>query len=201
MDERTLNMIYSLIFAIFILAFIIFVIVKIIQANNEYNRNEKQSTIKRNPNQQNVDSFQHIQEKLPYYLKDSVFSYHESILYEILDEFCRKNNLVILSKIRIADFVQPMKQRNFYQWFNRISAKHVDFLICQPKTYKPLLAIELDDYTHNYKSRKERDEFINQVYSSVGLPILHIYEIRQKYVEKNISEILGLQTTDTEIQV
>ena len=194
MDEEAVRLIISMATAgiiIFILAFSIF---KAIQGNIEYNKNEKQSTIKRDQNQQ-VNTISQAPEKLPYYLQNSVFTYHESILFEILDEFCRKNNLVLLSKIRIADFVQPYKQRNFYQWFNRISAKHVDFLICQPKSYKPLLAIELDDYTHNYKNRRDRDEFVNQVYYSVGLPILHINEIRQKYVEKNIVDILGLNTS------
>lgn len=194
MDGETVTKIYAFISLAFIIAVIIYIIYKVIQANKEYDQNEKQSSIKRTPDQQASEQIS-IPAELPYSLNKSVFTYHESILFEILDEFCRKNNLVLLSKIRIADFVQPITKNNYYHWFNKISAKHVDFLICQPKTYSPILAIELDDYTHNYKSRKERDDFVNQVYSSVGLPILHITDIRQQYVEKNVAEILGISVS------
>lgn len=138
---------------------------------------------------------------LPYYLMDSVMTYHEAILFSILGDFCRKYNFVLLSKVRLADFIQPIHQnnrRNFYYWFNRISAKHVDFLVCDPKTIKPLCAIELDDYTHRYQNRQDRDHFVDNVYRSIQLPILHITEIRELYVYRNLAEILHVQLETTQ---
>lgn len=140
-------------------------------------------------------------EYMPYYLMDSVMTYHEAILFSILGDFCRKYNFVLLSKVRLADFIQPIHQnnrRNFYYWFNRISAKHVDFLVCDPKTIKPLCAIELDDYTHRYQNRQDRDHFVDNVYRSIQLPILHITEIRELYVYRNLAEILHVQLETTQ---
>ncbi len=133
---------------------------------------------------------------MPYFLKDSVMTYYETILFSIIGDFCRKYNFVLLSKVRLADFIQPLNipnRKDYYHWFNRISAKHVDFLVCDPKTIKPLCAIELDDYTHRYKNRQERDEFVDNVYKSIKLPILHIYEVREKYVYQELAEALNIQ--------
>lgn len=135
-------------------------------------------------------------EWLPYKLKDSVMTNREKIMYTILAEYCTKNNLVLLSKVRIADFVEPIhknNQRNFYHWFNRISAKHVDFLICDPKAFRPKAAIELDDSTHFYKTRKERDIFVDNVYRSVELPILHLWNMDEISINIKLNELFEIK--------
>ena len=134
-------------------------------------------------------------QQLPYYLMESVLTNYEKKLYSILAPFCFKYNFILLSKVRIADFVQPLKQYNkgdFYHWFNKIALKHVDFLICQPETFKPLVAIELDDYTHKYKDRQERDVFIDNVYASIKLPILHVIHLQEDNIIKILSQILNI---------
>ncbi len=143
-------------------------------------------------NKQQIQQYQ----SLPYYLKDSVMTYHENILFSILSDFCQKYKFVLLSKVRLADFIQPLNtpnRKDYYHWFNRISAKHVDFLVCETETIRPLCAIELDDYTHRYKNRQDRDEFVDNVYRSIKLPILHIYEVREKYVYQELAEALNIK--------
>lgn len=172
-----------LIIAVIILAIMFIASLAIKGKKNNYNRKEEE------------EKEEDIKELMPYLLKGSVLTNSEINLYNILYEFCCKNNLRLLSKIRIADFVQTKKQENYYKWFNRISAKHVDFLICQPEGFKPLLAIELDDYTHKQKNRQERDNFINSVYQNVGLPILHITDINSEKIVADVSGILGLNVS------
>lgn len=58
--------------------------------------------------------------------------------------------------------------------FNRICRKSVDYVIVNQRTRETILCIELDDYTHNRNSRKERDNFINAIFSNVGIPLLRI---------------------------
>lgn len=134
-------------------------------------------------------------EKLPYRLKPSVMTNHEKIMYNLLSKYCQTNKLVLLSKVRIADFIEPVHQsytREFYQWFNKINCKHIDFLICDPNTIKPIVAIELDDYTHKYNSRKDRDIFIDNVYSSVSLPIIHFWNVDELSIKVQLNNILGI---------
>lgn len=89
-------------------------------------------------------------------------------------------------KPRLADVFQHAK--GDVAAFNKISQKHIDFLICRNDDWMPMLGIELDDDSHNRKDRKERDMFVNTLFASTGLPLLriHIREIEQveRMVEK-----------------
>ncbi len=184
------GIIVGVIIGIFFIIFIIGIII----ANKPIKNNKNQPSIKQPTEQkrQPIEQYQH----MPYYLKDSVMTYYETILFSILGDFCKKYNFVLLSKVRLADFIQPLNtpnRKDYYHWFNRISAKHVDFLVCETETIRPLCAIELDDYTHRYKNRQDRDEFVNNVYKSINLPILHIYEVREKYVYQELAEALNIK--------
>ncbi len=52
---------------------------------------------------------------------------------------------------------------------NKIDRKHVDFVLCDPHTMRPLVGIELDDATHGRVSRQARDEFVDEVLAAAGL--------------------------------
>ena len=58
--------------------------------------------------------------------------------------------------------------------FNRICRKSVDYVIANKETQETLVCIELDDYTHNWNSRQERDDFINAAFDDVGIPLFRI---------------------------
>ncbi len=58
--------------------------------------------------------------------------------------------------------------------FNRICRKSVDYVIANKETQATLVCIELDDYTHSWNSRQERDDFINTVFNEVGIPLFRI---------------------------
>ena len=76
----------------------------------------------------------------------------------------------LVCKPRLADFVQ-----HHGQGFHSISQKHVDFLVCRLEDWTPMLAIELDDTSHNGAKQRERDAFVNHdVYAQIGLPLLRV---------------------------
>lgn len=58
--------------------------------------------------------------------------------------------------------------------FNRICRKSVDYVIANKETQETIVCIELDDYTHNWNSRMERDDFINAAFDDVGIPLFRI---------------------------
>lgn len=58
--------------------------------------------------------------------------------------------------------------------FNRICRKSVDYVIANRETQETLVCIELDDYTHSWNSRQERDDFINTAFDDVGIPLFRI---------------------------
>lgn len=75
-------------------------------------------------------------------------------------------------KVRLADvFDAPRGDRAA---FARISQKHVDFLLIDENTCRPLLGIELDDRTHERTDRRERDALVDRIFATAGLPLLHV---------------------------
>lgn len=84
------------------------------------------------------------------------------------------NRYVVLSKVRIEDFVEATHGVGGYGARGRIKSRHVDFLICDRATTQPLIAVELDGKSHQGESRQERDRFVDELYKTIGLPIRHI---------------------------
>ena len=78
----------------------------------------------------------------------------------------------IQCKVRLADLlIAPEGNRSA---FNRVSQKHVDFVLCERGTLRPLVAVELDDPSHQRADRQARDRFVDSAYKSAGLPLVHI---------------------------
>lgn len=52
------------------------------------------------------------------------------------------------------------KKRNYYNYFNKINQKSVDFVLADKQTLETIKIIELDDRTHNWKYRKKRENLL-----------------------------------------
>ena len=106
-----------------------------------------------------------------YYLKRSVFSPAERSFFGVL-EIHPHDGVTVLCKMRLADFL-GVKRGHGQGPLSRIDRKHVDFLFVDRASGEPLLGIELDDASHQREDRRKRDDFVDEVYGSVGLPIIH----------------------------
>ena len=76
--------------------------------------------------------------------------------------------------------------------FNRICRKSVDYVIVNQKTRETIICIELDDYTHNRNSRQERDNFINSIFISVGIPLFRVKAERNYDFNEIVSAVKQL---------
>ena len=111
-----------------------------------------------------------------YRLKRSLFSAAERSFLGVL-ELIDLGDLSLSYKVRLADIFDVKKGYSRSRWqsaFNRISAKHIDFILIQKSDGKPILGIELDDKSHQRSKRVERDKFVDGVFKSSGLPLLRI---------------------------
>ncbi|WP_051044280.1 DUF2726 domain-containing protein [Clostridium sp. MSTE9] len=100
------------------------------------------------------------EEKLPYQYKKRTyfFTKNELNFYRELAKETASLNLVLFSKVRLADIIEPREKGSTWQsQFNRIRSKHVDFVLCDLPSIKPVLVIELDDSSHDRTDRQERD--------------------------------------------
>ena len=94
--------------------------------------------------------------------------------------------LTIQSKVRLADVFFVARPNENAGFFNRITQKHLDFLVCDSVTMKPLFGIELDDSSHKRNDRQERDEFVENVCQVAGLPLLRV-PVQREYNSREIA--------------
>lgn len=110
--------------------------------------------------------------------RERVMSESEQALFINLQK-ALGDEYIVLSKIRIEDFVEVnrngISDNNRWGLRGRIKSRHVDFLICERATTKPLLAIELDGKSHYDTRRQDRDHFVDELYKAINLPVEHIH--------------------------
>ncbi len=108
----------------------------------------------------------------PYKSMNYVFSMAEYSFYKVLKEALKNDHVEIFPKMRIADMIYVDTKSKYMSHFQKISQKHVDYLLCKSIDCKPLCAIELDDSTHGKADRRKRDEFVDSVFKSSNLPLV-----------------------------
>jgi hypothetical protein len=124
-------------------------------------------------------------EALPYRVRDDFLSPAEFSFYKVLSSL-GGTRLTIQSKVRLADIFFVARPNENMAFFNRIAQKHLDFLVCDSVTMKPLLGIELDDSSHKRNDRQERDDFVERVFEAAGLPLLHV-PVQREYNTREIA--------------
>jgi hypothetical protein len=122
---------------------------------------------------------------LPYRLRDDFLSPAEFSFYKVLSSLIGAR-LTIQSKVRLADIFFVARPNENVAFFNKINRKHLDFLICDCSTMKPLFGIELNDSSHNQDDKQERDEFVESVFHVAGLPLLRV-PVRRAYNSREIA--------------
>lgn len=130
----------------------------------------------------------------PYQLCKGVFSNAERSFYGVLLQAAPEGT-VVLAKLRVADILQTKKGMNRSDRqiaFNKISAKHFDFVICDAATMHVKLVVELDDSSHQRKSRVARDIFLDGACKAAGLDLKRIKAMRA-YVVDDVRRLLFVE--------
>ncbi|MEZ6107129.1 MAG: DUF2726 domain-containing protein [Pirellulaceae bacterium] len=91
---------------------------------------------------------------LPYSRRGHLVTRNELKFFRAL-KHAVKDRWHIMAMVRIADLLQVRSGTpKSISWFNRIACKHVDFVLCDPDSLEPRLAIELDDDSHRRPDRQ-----------------------------------------------
>ena len=112
--------------------------------------------------------------KLPYFARERLVTKTELRFFRSLRKAVQ-GEWEIFAMVRIADLLRVKKgTKNKRIWINKILAKHVDFVLCDRNSLKPLLCIELDDSSHERPDRIERDKFVDEAFDAANLPLIRI---------------------------
>lgn len=117
-------------------------------------------------------------EVLPYRVRADFLSTTELSFYRVLQTVIG-GRATIFTKVGLGDVFYVARPNENHNYRNRIAQKHVDFIVCDIQTLKPLFAVELDDASHQRADRQERDAFVDQVFQAASLPLTHVAAQRE----------------------
>ena len=128
-------------------------------------------------------------ELFPYQKREAIVTRNELLFYREL-QVAIDGQWAIFAMVRIADLIKVKSGTQKRQsWQNKINCKHIDFVICDQHYLEPVLAIELDDRSHQRADRARRDEFVNAAFESAGLPLLRIKAAREYFADEIAGEL------------
>lgn len=99
--------------------------------------------------------------------------------FKKLKQLADAKGLMICPKVRLLDIIEPRKGDNYRSLMGKIQSKHVDFVICDQDLHIKAI-LELDDGSHDRKDRQERDQFVDQILTSVGYKVIHVRSVTEQ---------------------
>ena len=128
-------------------------------------------------------------ESLPYRLRDDFLSAAEASFYHVLRQVVGER-ATVCPKVGLGDLFFVVRPNENQGARNRIAAKHVDFVLCDPATMRPLAGIELDDASHTREDRKERDVLVEKIFKAAGLPLLR-FPVQRSYALAEVNACIA----------
>ena len=122
----------------------------------------------------------------PYSRRNCLFSAAELSFFEILQRLTPEHT--VFAKVRLAELVYVKGTVSRQTHLSRIDRKHIDFVVCD-KNLAPVVAIELDEASHQQRDSRARDEFVDEVLAAAALPVIHV-RARHEYVMDEIHRLL-----------
>ena len=134
--------------------------------------------------------------RAPYERQAYFLSPAEKAFYDVLDALVGED-VVICPKPAVREVlrVRGNVRRDRQKYFNWISQKHVDFVLCDRETMQILCAVELDDSSHERADRRQRDAFMDKAFRKAKLPLFHI-PCRKSYGAKELNELCSFLCQD-----
>lgn len=127
--------------------------------------------------------------ELPYRISDRSLTKAEFAFYSVL-KLAVTEQVAICPKVNLGDifYVPSGPERQTHR--NRIDRKHVDFLLCDLVTMRPIAGVELNDSSHQRDDRVERDLLVEDVYRAAGLPLVR-FPVRPAYSKEELTRRLA----------
>jgi very-short-patch-repair endonuclease len=98
---------------------------------------------------------------------------------------------VVLAQVALSSLVGIKERDDRRRWFNAISQKSVDFVLCLPNDFTVVAVIELDDMSHTRPDRQRADVTKDIALRVAGHPILRFKRHDMPTVEELRLAITG----------
>lgn len=106
---------------------------------------------------------------LPLFFGKSPLTDVEQTLYHRMTEAIP--DYIVLAQVQVSQIVGIHKGPLWQTWFNKISRKSIDFLICRPD-FSIVAAIELDESSHDREERQLADADKDIALTAAGIRLI-----------------------------
>jgi hypothetical protein len=130
----------------------------------------------------------------PYRLREHFLSTPEMALFRLLQKMVG-DHYVVCPKVALTDIFTIVRPNENVHFYNKIFRKHVDFLLCDPKTLKPAIAVELVKPIAKLEARAN-DQFMEELFFGEGIPLVHI-PLGETYEISDLVNLFTLAVTRT----
>ena len=113
-----------------------------------------------------------------YRRKDFVMTKAENDFFNSLTEILGDEYFVFPQMHLSTILDHKVKGQNWKAAFSYINQKSVDYVVCNRQHRRPILGIELDDWSHDGDARKQRDINVDYMFRESGIPLLRIRDVR-----------------------
>lgn len=124
-----------------------------------------------------------------YTAKEHLMTVSEEAFFRLLSEVVSEKYLVLPQVHLSALLEHKIPKQNWKYAFRHINGKSVDYVLCDKITLKPVYVIELDDYTHKYKNRVERDTEVERIFAGANIPLVRFSDYKNLSPEDIIAKL------------
>lgn len=114
-----------------------------------------------------------VKERVYPYARKMLLTKAEYSFYKILKEICDQNKILICPKVRMEDFLEVTDKKNYMKYRGYIKSRHIDFMLCD-SDLRIIAGLELDDNSHKKSNVQEKDDFKNNVFKTVNIPLYRV---------------------------
>lgn len=127
--------------------------------------------------------------------KEFLMTETETRFYHVLKELLG-DSYELFVQIHVGSITTPYAKK--WRWKKALffgDKFSIDYLVCDKHELRPILAIELDDWSHTLPKRRKRDKFIDRILHEAKLPLLRFRQDESKdieFVQLRLQQHLGL---------
>jgi hypothetical protein len=131
------------------------------------------------------------QEKTVYHYRrnERMMTPSEAEFYQILTEII-DGRYYLFPQVHLSSILDHrVKGDGYINWnaaFKHINGKSVDYVLCDKVTFAPVIAIELDDPSHDQNDRRLRDDEVERIFKEAELPLVRFAQYRS--LERSVIE-------------
>lgn len=126
-----------------------------------------------------------------YQKKSSFMTDAEKNFYAVL-QLIVGNKYEIFAQVHLPTILEhKVRGQNWKGAFGHINQKSVDFVLCLKETLEPILAIELNDKSHDKEDRMTRDGVVQTIFEKAGISLIFIKNQTNYSSEEVEKQIFG----------